>query len=436
VAVSAQWRVLQNAAAVGVLTALVKILAAAKVVVTARYFGASDALDAFLIAFLLPNFLVETVAGTVTQSLVPALIRKPGDAATRLTRAALSGMLALMTCSAVLLAAASRWILPWLGASFPPEKLALTRSLMLGMLVWLPLGACSAVWRGVLHANNRVALAAAVQMGTPVITMLLLAGAAQMGVWVLSLAVVMGAAFEFAILGFAARRSGYPVWPGRPAWTPEWAGHQAIYLPLLAGAAIASGCGLVDQAAAAALGSGSVAALTYGVKFTTVLVAVGGMAMSAAVLPEFSRLVAQRRWAALRHALLVHAGAMLLLLVPLTAALIWWSPELVRLLYQRGEFGPEEASVVASIQRYSLLQAPLAVMLVILQRLATALGAAALVVHASLAAMVVNLVGDFSLPRWMGVEGIPVASLAGQAVFLVVLAKRLIGAQPCLLRRP
>ena len=34
---------------------------------TARYFGTGDALDAFLIAFLLPSFVSDVVAGSFTR---------------------------------------------------------------------------------------------------------------------------------------------------------------------------------------------------------------------------------------------------------------------------------------------------------------------------------------------------------------------------------
>lgn len=428
---SAHWRVFQNAATVGLLTSISKVAAAAKVAVTARYFGASDALDAYLIAFLLPNFLVETVAGTFTQSLVPRLIQKDDGESARLARSAMVWISVVMTALAAALGVLAPWVLPWLGASFSADKLWLTRMLMLGMLVWLPMGACSAVWRAQLMARGRMALAVAVQMGTPFITMLLLlSGAARWDVWVLAVAVVFGAAFEFSVLGFAVRRLGHGIRPRWTAWTPELLELRAQYLPLLAGTAITAGCGLMDQAFAAALGSGNVAALTYGVKFTSVVVAVGGIGMATAVLPEFSRLAAQARWSSLGQALRLHLGVATGLLIPLTAVLIWSSPTLVRVFYQRGEFGPEEAAVVTGIQRYSLLQAPVAVALLILQRLVTAVGAAPLVLRAGLAGLVVNLAGDVLLPRWMGLDGVPVASLAGQTVVLLMLAWSIPRRQP------
>jgi putative peptidoglycan lipid II flippase len=430
-------RVFRDAATVGILTSATKVAAAVKVVVTARYFGASDELDAFLIAFLLPGFFVDTVAGTFTPSLVPELIRaRAVDEAGRVARSGLALVLAAMLPLTALLIVMGRWIVPLLGSSFSESKVDLTATLLLSMLIWLPLGACSATWRAVLNAHGRVALAAGVQMGTPIITMaFLFFGGARWGVWVLSAAVIMGCLTEFGVLAFAVHRLGYSLWPDWSGWRQETVAIRAQYFPLLAGTLIVAGCGLVDQAVAGSLGSGSVSALSYGVKYAAVLIAIGGTGMATAVLPEFSRLVSLERWTDLRRALRMHVGVAMLVMLPITTAFIWWSGDVVRFTFQRGEFGPEEAMVVTGIQRFSLLLVPFAVMLLIAQRLATALSATGLILRAGVAAMIVNIAGDLLLPRWLGVRGVALSSCIAYAVYLGGLLLLLNAKEPRLFRR-
>jgi putative peptidoglycan lipid II flippase len=290
------------------------------------------------------------------------------------------------------------------------------------MLVWLPLAACSAVWRAVLNARGRVALAVSVQLAPPLFTIAFLSfGGRAWGVAVLSAAVVIGAVIEFAALAIAVRRLGCSLTPGWAGWTTEARAVWAQYLPLVAGTFSVAGCVLVDQAVAAALGPGNVSALSYAIKTSTVLVAVGGAGMATAVLPEFSRLVSEQRWDRLRRTLRTHIGVSMLVIVPVTAVLIGWSAGLVRVLFQRGAFSLQDAVVVAGIQNWYLLQVPFAICLLIVQRLATALSATGLVLQAGLAAMVCNIAGDLLLPRWWGVAGISLASCIGHAVFLLVL---------------
>ena len=430
-------RVFHDAAIVGVLTSATKVAAAAKVIVTARYFGAGDELDAFLIAFLLPGFFVDTVAGTITPSLVPELIRaRAVNQAPSVARSGLALVLAAMLPVTLILALTARWILPLLGSSFDPGKVDLTASLFLSMLVWLPLGACSATWRAILNAHGHVALAAGIQMATPLITMaFLVLGGARWGISVLAGAVVAGCLAEFAVLGYAARSMGYPLLPDWAGWWDKTVAVRAQYLPLLAGTLIVAGCGLVDQAVAGSLGSGSVSALSYGVKYAGVLIAIGGTGMATAVLPEFSRLVAQESWTDLRRALRVHVGVSMLVMIPLTIAFIVWSDVIVRVTYQHGEFGPAESQVVTGIQQLSLLLVPFAVMLLIAQRLATALSATGLILRAGIVATVVNIAGDLVLPSWLGVRGVALASCFGHAVYLFALLLLLYAKEPRLFHR-
>src|SRR5215471_14428430 len=60
---------------VGLLTAVVKSAATVKELIVARWFGRGDAIDAFLIAFLLPSFLLGLMMGALESALVPTFIR-------------------------------------------------------------------------------------------------------------------------------------------------------------------------------------------------------------------------------------------------------------------------------------------------------------------------------------------------------------------------
>src|SRR5436305_2075989 len=118
------WRVLFQMATVGIYTALVKVVGAAKVVLTARAFGMSDGLDAYLIAFLLPSVVCDMLSGSLSSALVPTFIEvreKQGRiAANRLYQSVLAAGLGLLLCAAVVTFALSPWIFRALALSFDP----------------------------------------------------------------------------------------------------------------------------------------------------------------------------------------------------------------------------------------------------------------------------------------------------------------------------
>ena len=147
----------------------------------------------------------------------------------------------------------------------------------------------------------------------------------------------------------------------------------------------------------------------------------GGVGLATAVLPQFSRLVSEERWDALRRAFRSHVAVAAVVMIPVTAAMMWWSGEAVRVTFEYGQFGPRDTELVSAIQRYALLQVPFVVVLMVTQRLATALAESRLVLRAGVAAVIANVAGDLLLPRWMGVSGVALASSLGQCVFLAVL---------------
>ncbi len=334
-----------------------------------------------MIAFLLPAFFTDIVAGSFGSSFVPAFIRVrsgQGDAAARMfARTGLALVLGAMLAVGLLLAAAGPWLLPLLGSSFSAEKLRMTTSLFLALILWLPMSACIAVWRAVLNANNAFALAAAAPLTTPLATIAFLyAGANRWSVYTLCWGTLAGVAVATLILGWGVHRRGIPILPAWRGWTPEMSAIRGQYIPLLAGTLFAALCPLIDQGVAGSLGSGSVSALAYGTKLATVLAAISATAIATAVLPEFSRLAAQHDWSHLRHTIRVHsavivgagpAGAV--------AAIIWLSGPIVRTFYEGGAFDASATRVVTKVQQFALLQVPFAILFVVAGRLAVAISA-------------------------------------------------------------
>jgi putative peptidoglycan lipid II flippase len=432
-------RVFTNAALVGVLATAAKLAGAAKVVVTARYFGAGDQLDAFVIAFLLPAFFTDIVAGSFGASFVPAFIRvrsNQGEAAARLfARTGLALVLGAMLAVSVLLALGGRWLLPLLGSSFSAEKLRITTSLFLALILWIPMSGCIATWRAVLNAHNTFALAAAAPLSTPLATIAFLyAGANRWNVYTLCWGTLAGVAVETLLLGWGVRRLGVPILPAWRGWTPEMSAIRGQYIPLLAGSMFAALCPLIDQAVAGSLGSGSVSALAYGTKLGSVLAAISATAIATAVLPEFSRLAAQRDWSHLRHTVRVHSAVIAVLAWPAVALIIWLSAPIVRTFYEGGAFDSSATRVVTSVQQFALLQVPFAILLVVAGRLAVAVSATAVMIRASLITVAATAVGDVLLARAMGIAGIPLAGALSHAIALASLVYFLYRREPRLFR--
>ena len=409
------WRVLFQMVTVGAATGLVKVAGAAKVVFTARAFGMSSGLDAYLIAFLLPSFVGDTMAGSLISALLPTFVevrvRDGEELAVRLYRSVLAASALLLTAAALLFGLLAPLIFRVLGSSFDSAKLSLTVSLFWIMLPIVPFTAFQSAWRSILNTEGHFAIPAFLPAMTPLSSIAFLLGFSRTwGVYSLAAGTVVGSALELVFLGACMRAIRFPIWP---RWSGRtWAVDQvaAQYAPVIAGALLLGGAPLIDQSIAAMLASGSVAALNYGTRVATVLIAVGPTAVATAILPHFSKLIVTADWRNIRHSLRSYAAVILAVTLPVVALFIWFSEPLVRLFFERGQFNGADTRLVTQIQKYSLLQIPPAMVMALALRLISSMKANRLLLRAAFFAAVLNLVLDLILIRWIGIAGIALAT--------------------------
>ncbi len=322
-------RVLLQMVTVGTYTALVKGTGAFKIILTARAFGMSDGLDAYLIAFLLPSFVSDTLGGALSSALVPTFIevreRQGLEAARRLYRGVLMAAVGLLVLVGLVLVLLGPWVFWPLASHFDAPKLALTYSLFRIMSPIVPLSALNMIWCSLLNTEGRFAFPAAVPAVTPIVSILfLLRFGHELGVYALAAGTLVGGVTEVIVLGAGMHRLGFPILPRWEGRTPALNQVFKQYGPVIAGVLLMGGVPLIDQSIAAMLASGSVAALNYGTRLTSVLLAIGPAAVATAILPHFSKLMVSEDPNHARHSLRSYAAIILSVTLPAIGLLIFF----------------------------------------------------------------------------------------------------------------
>lgn len=419
---------------VGGFTVLVMLVTGVKELVVAYQFGTSDALDAFLIAFLLPGFAITLISGSLNAALIPTYIQvrehEGHDAAQHLSSTIMVSSAGLLIAVSVILALIAPYILPVVASGFSPEKLSLTTSLYYVVLPCLVLTGLATTWSAILNAQDRFALAAAGPMVTPVMAVLMvLLLAKYWGIYALAVGTIAGSLLQAGLLGWWLGRQGGSVFPRWHGVTPAVRQVWGQYAPTIAGSFLMGSTSLVGQSMAAMLGPGSVSVLAYGSKITTLVLGVGSLAVSTAVLPHFSRMVARQEWNGVRHTLITYARLIVIITLPLMFILIYFSEPLVRVLFQRGAFTEADTVLVGWVQGLYLLQVPVYVLGMLIVRLISALRANRILMWGAGINLVFNIVCNYLLMKWLGVGGIALSTSLMYLVstgFLLFMALRLI----------
>jgi putative peptidoglycan lipid II flippase len=413
--------ILQAALSVGAAGILVKLVATAKEIGVASVYGRSDAMDAFLAAALIPSLLVNLISESMNQALVPTLVRvrehEGRERAQQLLSSSMLWMCLLLGAASLLMALLAHGFFPLLASNFPPAKLALSIHLFYGLLPIVLLTGIATNCTAILNTLDRFALPA---LAPAVISISVLLGAfllgGRFGIWAMVYATLAGSLLHVGLVAGMMEAHGYTFrlrWHGMTEATREVAGQ---YGPVLLSGVVASGGLLVDQSMAAMLPAGSVSALVYANRFVSVVLTLLAGAVSTAIVPHFSRMIAHHDWAGCRHTLSTWVGLTALVSIPIAVLLIAGARPLVRVAYQHGRFGVHDTAIVASVLAMYAIQVPFFVISRVYYRYIVAMRRTDLVLYCGILNLGLDIVLNLVLMHWFvrmhwpGVAGIALAT--------------------------
>ncbi|MEO5336575.1 MAG: murein biosynthesis integral membrane protein MurJ, partial [Magnetospirillum sp. WYHS-4] len=348
---------LRSIATVGGMTMISRILGFVRDVLVAAALGAGPVADAFFVAFKFPNLFRRLFAeGAFSLAFVPiqaGIVETEGrDAA----RAFAEQAFAVLLWALLVLVLAVEVAMPWILMAFvpgflgEPGKFDLTVELTRITFPYILFISLVSLLGGVLNSLHRFAAAAF----APALLNLCLIGAV-LGLGkilptaghALAWGVAAAGVVQFAWLYGAAWRAGIRVRWVRPRLTPQVRILLKRMVPVAVGAGIYQINLVADTVLASLLPSGSISYLFYADRVTQLPLGVVGVAVGTALLPLMAR---QLRAGKVAEALYNQNRAIevaFLFTLPAAVALAVAADPIVRVLFQRGHFGPEQAGATA-----------------------------------------------------------------------------------------
>jgi len=400
---------------VGGFSVLVKVAATIKELLVANSFGRSDAVDAFLIAFLIPQTIINLSTTSFSASLVPVFARVRAErgqlsAQSLLMRTLVASEAALVGLSA-LLGFCAPWIMRALGSNFSPAKRDLTCYLCYWLLPYVVINGFTIILGAVLNVYRRFLVTSITPLLTPLLTLLTVAlYANRWGIWTLVIGTLIGAITEALVTLLAFLVCGL-----RLTWGGDDLGHEVKsvlkqYLPLLGAGVLTGGIGLVDQSITASLPAGSVAAFAYGTKVVAVILTVASVSLGTVLIPYFSEMAAQNDWQGCKRTISIYSRLLLIVCVPLTIGMITFSHPLIRCLYQHGAFTANDTRVVSAVQIAYAISIPFMSLGCIYVRFLSSVRRNEILMLVGVINLVLDIVFDIVFGKMFGVAGIALAT--------------------------
>jgi putative peptidoglycan lipid II flippase len=352
----------RSAGVIGVATMTSRLLGVVREAVLASTFGAGFQMDAFNVAFKIPNLLRDLFAeGAMTAAFIPTFTRtlttRGPDAAWRLGSLVINSLLlvtgALVILGMIFAFPITSTIAPRYADS--PGKLELTTMLTRVMLPFLTTVAVAVAMMGMLNALNRFFVPALSPATFNVATILcavvltpILMALGLPGILSIAIGTLLGGVGQILLQWPSLRREGFRYQPILDFKDRDLREVLRLMVPGTLGLAAVQINVLVNTYLATSQPEGAVSWLNYAFRLMYLPIGLFGVSIATAALPDISRQAVGEDLAAIRRTVSSGLRLMLMLNVPATVGLLVLAEPIVSLLLERGRFSPNDTMQTAA----------------------------------------------------------------------------------------
>ena len=353
------------AGVVGLAVMCSRILGLIREQVCAALFGGGGAMDAFTVAFRIPNLLRDLFAeGALSTAFVATFskiaVRSNDAAAWRLANKIATMAAVVLGALCLLGIVFSPQLVATLAPGFNPAKAALTVSLTRVMFPFILLVSLAALVMGMLNAKNVFGMPA---MASSFFNVGSIVGGVVLGYWLdpqfgplalygLAIGTLIGGGLQLAVQLPHLHRLGFRYHPDFKWRDPGVAAVLSLMGPSVIAASTTQFNVLINSIFASHLGDGPIFWLAIAFRLMQLPLGLFGVALGTVTLPLLSRLVAVGNLPAFRSELSRGMRLAFLLTIPCTVGLMMLAEPIVSVLYQHGRFDAHQTFEAAGALRY------------------------------------------------------------------------------------
>ena len=440
-------RLARSAGLIGAATAASRVLGLIREQVLAWLFGASasPAMDAYNVAFRIPNLLRDLFAeGAMTSAFVPTFTRTlttaGKEAAWRVGNLVMNALIIATTIPVVLAIVFAPEITGWIAPNYAnvPGKIELTTDLTRIMLPFLTMLAVATAMMGMLNSLRRFfvpslspAMFNVASIFSAIAIVPLMPRFGLHPIVGIAIGTLLGGLGQIAMQWPALRAEGFRYQPIVSFRDPTVREILRLMGPATIGVAAVQINVTVNTYLAQYQEQGAVTWLGFAFRLMYLPIGIFGVSIATASIPDISRQAALEDLASIRSTVSRAFRMMLMLNVPATVGLMVLAEPIVGMIYQRGAFIPADTAATAAalmfyapgLLGYSAVK--------VASPTFYALGNSRTPVIVSIASVLINLVLNIVLVRVMGFSGLAlgtaIAAVFNAALLVWLLRARLGG---------
>ncbi len=337
-------------------TGLSRVAGLAREILAAALFGTRGSINAFVIAFQVPNLLRSLVADSaLSAAFVPVFTQLEEQGRRREAQRLVGGLIGLISIGLGLITliaiVTAPWVMPLFAPGLPPELVDETVFLAQIMFPIVVLLGLTGLFAAVLQAYGRFGVTAFVPVLWNVVIIFCLLVATPLvpeddRVTVYAVAIVIGTVAQ--LLWLLPSLRGLGPFPFSLGLRDRRVGRVLVLmLPVTLGLGLINVNLSVDAIFATLVSDQSPRAIDAAFRLYLLPQGVFSVAIATVLFPTISRLAAREDIDGLRRTLADGLRQIFFLLLPASAFLLVLAEPVVRLVFQRGEFNAESTSLTA-----------------------------------------------------------------------------------------
>jgi putative peptidoglycan lipid II flippase len=337
---------------ISILTLISKVTGFAREMVIAGSYGAGVATDAFRVAQGIPSLFFTSIGTALATVLIPIFTQnlKEGgkDKAFSFARKLTTITLVITGGLSLFGVVAAPWVVRIFAPGFSGQaydlSVQLTRILFPGLLFTV----LAYLATGILQSLGQFTVPAltGLPMNVIVIAVVLFIGS-KFGIYALAWSTLAGLLFQYLIQCPSLHKRGYRFYWRFDLQDPSIRQVGKLITPVILGTAILQINTLVSRMVASNLPAGSISVLDYCNKLTGLVTGIIITAVGVVALPKFSQLAVSEKRGELASLAGQVLSALNVLIIPMAVGLAVLRVPIVRFVYERGAFTPQDTKLTA-----------------------------------------------------------------------------------------
>ena len=392
-----------------VVSVIARLFGLVKEMIVASTFGLSTELDGFYLSLMIPAFLISTITNPLPSAFIPRYNQLKGESeenAMSFLNSVSTSIFTLLLLSAGIYFLVRPVFIQVLGGQDIPGQDAFIFSAIFSSFIVIQ--GLSNYYLAILENLKLFLFTAlgAIFSSAFVIAFLLF----DKSILSLALGFVLGPAFYLLIqYGVLKRRMANGFF-----WKTPFINLDTIfkrqYGVLLLGSFLMGSTFLIDQTMASYLGKESVSALNYGFRVVALFTGTATLAIGSVALPFFSNLNIEGRFREMRELLIkvlwvVFGSSFVIIFI-----IGFLGQDLVSLLFERGNFSPEDSEKVTEIFQFYSFQLPFYVGGIVLVRIVSVVQKNQAILLISALSFILNIGLNFIFIEYLGLKGIALST--------------------------